>query len=210
MQPIRGLALAACVIGLAGTLWERTEAASDPNTVRCSLKREAAEFKGTCDIPCAVNALAIDIDGQRPNFSCSQPARRVNASVHKQEHFDDWLGTMQGKEPEDPTRFGLIKPKDGKPGVAKMPYGWFALTEATLDGDVLNLTILANRQLPPTQDDTRIIQRAIALLSNTTVWNKQDDRECPANPAKWSVFCARRSLAASIIVSLRCRRCERW
>ena len=60
MQPIRGLALAASVIGLAGTLWERTEAASDPNTVRCSLKREAAEFKGTCDIACAVNTLAID------------------------------------------------------------------------------------------------------------------------------------------------------
>ncbi len=40
----------------------------------------------------------------------------VNASLRQQERFDDWLGTMQGKEPEDPTRFGLIKPKDGKPG----------------------------------------------------------------------------------------------
>ncbi len=97
---------------------------------------------------------------------------------------------MQGKEPEDPTRFGVIKPKDGKPGVAKLPYGWFALTDAKLEGDTLSLTILANRQLPPTEDDIKIIQRAIALLPNTAVWDKQDDRNCEPNPTKWSVFCA--------------------
>lgn len=182
--------LASCLIGLAAPLAWPGEARAETNTVSCALKREGAEFRGSCEIPCAVNALAINIDGLRPGFSCNKPPRRVNATLKQQEKFDDWLGTMEGKEPEDPTRFGVIKPKDGKPGVAKMPYGWFALTDAKLEGDTLNLTIKADRQLPPTEDDIKIIQRAIALLPNTTVWNKNDDRNCPPNPTKWSVFCA--------------------
>ncbi|MGL4243173.1 MAG: hypothetical protein ACRCTI_18825, partial [Beijerinckiaceae bacterium] len=101
--------------------------AAEPNTITCRLKRDGAAFAGTCEIPCAVNALAINIDGPRPGFSCAQPNRLVNATLRPQERFDDWLGTMQGKEPEDPTRFGVVRPKDGKPGVARTPYGWFAL-----------------------------------------------------------------------------------
>lgn len=184
------VALAICAAGFSGVLYAPAQAADDANTLRCTLQRDAAEFRGTCDIPCAVNALAIDIDGQRTDFSCSLPPRRVNASLRQQERFDDWLGTMDGKEPEDPTRFGLVKPNNGRPGVAKTPYGWFALTQATLSADTLNLVIIADRQLPPTQDDTKIIQRAMSLLSDAAVWNKQDNRQCPPNPGKWSVFCA--------------------
>jgi hypothetical protein len=39
---------------------------------------------------------------------------------------------MEGKEPEDPTRFGVIKAKGGRAGVAKLPYGWFALTSTRI------------------------------------------------------------------------------
>lgn len=186
----RSMLLAACV-GMAASIapWPM-QANAESNTVTCALKREGAEFKGTCEIPCAVNALAINLDGPRSNFSCSAPPRQVSASLRPQERFDDWLGTMEGKEPEDPTRFSLIEPRDGKPGVAKLPYGWFALTDARLDGDTLTLRIVANRQLPPTPDDIKIIQRAMALLASDAVWNKQDDRNCSPNPTRWSVFCA--------------------
>ena len=186
----RAAALTVCLLGLATSLTWPSDVHAEPNTVTCALKRDGTEFRGSCEIPCAVNALAINIDGPRPGFNCNTPPRRVSATLRPQERFDDWLGTMEGKEPEDPTRFGLIIPKDGKPGVAKLPYGWFALTAANLDVDTLALTILANKQLPPTEDDIKIIRRAIALLPNTAVWNKQDNRECPPNPTKWSVFCA--------------------
>jgi hypothetical protein len=165
-------------------------AAAEPNTITCSLIRAAEAYQGICRIPCAVNALAINIDGPRPGFSCSAPPREVQARLRAQPQFDDWLGTMQGKEPEDPTRFGVVKPKDGRPGVAKTPYGWFALTESKDEGGALSLTIIANRQLPPTQDDIRITQRARALLASEAVWNKEDNRQCPAGASKVSLFCA--------------------
>ena len=38
--------------------------------------------------------------------------------------------------------------------------------------------------------DIRIIQRAEALLSDEKVWNREDNRICPPNPQKWSLFCA--------------------
>ncbi|MGL4728128.1 MAG: DUF6197 family protein [Bosea sp. (in: a-proteobacteria)] len=165
-------------------------AQAEPNTITCKLMQDGTAYAGTCEIPCAVNALAINIDGPRAGFACTAPDRRVNVTLRQQAAFDDWLGTMQGKEPEDPVRFGVIKPKDGKPGVAKTPYGWFGLTQAKLEGTALDLTIVANRQLPPTQEDIVIIRKALELLASDAVWNKQDDRNCPPSPTKWSLFCA--------------------
>jgi hypothetical protein len=185
----RAASVLAFVLGL-GTMALPQASSAEPNTITCDLKRDGASFTGSCAIPCAVNALAINIDGPRAGFSCTAPNRTVNTTLRAQERFDDWLGTMQGKEPEDPTRFGLLKPKDGKSGVARTPYGWFALTEAKQEGDALKLTILANRQLPPTADDLTIISRAIALIPNTEVWNKEDNRQCPPGQTKISLFCA--------------------
>jgi hypothetical protein len=183
---VRILAAAMLIMALVAP----TPSLAQANIVTCTLQRSGAEYKGTCDIPCAVNALAINIDGPRPGFSCSTPARRVSASLRAQDRYDDWLGTMDGKEPEDPTRFSVIRAKAGQLGVAKLPYGWFSLTEEKLEGDQMILTIDANRQLPPTQADTQILQRAVALLPNIDAWNRQDNRTCPPNAPKLSLFCA--------------------
>jgi hypothetical protein len=165
---------------------------SETNVIQCALQKSGAEFKGFCDVPCLVNALAIDIDGPNKNkkVSCDVSVRRVNATLRKVEQRDDWLGTMEGKEPEDPTRFSLIEGRNGTPGIAKTPFGWFALPNLTLDGDKLALTIAADKQLPPTKDDIRIIQRSLELVADEKVWNRNDDRNCPPPPQKWSVYCA--------------------
>jgi hypothetical protein len=52
------------------------------------------------------------------------------------------------------------------------------------------LTISVEKQLPPTKDDIRIINRSIELLADLKTWNKNDDRTCPPNPERWSMFCA--------------------
>jgi hypothetical protein len=188
-------ALCACLFAilLAGCQWAAPgpaaapPVATPPNTVTCALARDADQVKGTCSIPCMVNALAIDIDGPNPKVSCSESPRQVPATLRKTGSGDQWLGTMQGKHPEDPTRFQIT---GGPGGVAKLPYGWFALSSVQLQGDTLGLIISANKQLPPTQDDIKIIQRAMLLVSDVKVWNKNDDRNCPPTPQKWSVFCA--------------------
>ena len=47
----------------------------------CTFKKGNDAYVGTCSVPCRVNALAIDIDGPRKGFSCSEPERMVNASA---------------------------------------------------------------------------------------------------------------------------------
>lgn len=169
-------------------------ASSEPNAVTCTLQQSGSDWKGTCDIPCMVNALAIDIDGPNPKVSCDTPPRKVNAILRKTGKDGNWTGSMDGKHPEDPTRFDVVSGQNGTPGVAKLPFGWFrlqsAITKPNANADTLELTILANKQLPPTPDDIKIIQRAISLLPDVKVWNKEDNRMCPPNPQKWSVFCA--------------------
>jgi len=164
-------------------------ARAESNTVRCSLQRINDTFSGSCTIPCSVNNLAIDIDGVNPRRACDSPARVVSVTL-KQVQGDNWLGTMQGKEPEDPTRFEISKGKNGAADVAKLPFGWFNLAEFRLEGGGLSLTINADRTVPPTSDDLRIVQRTRQLLSDPGIWNKNDDRRCPPNPQKWSLFCA--------------------
>jgi hypothetical protein len=180
----------AYILFLGSVIAGPTSVRSEPNLVQCILHKVGAEFKGFCSVPCLVNALAIDFDGSNTKVSCNAPPRRVNAMLRKVEQADDWLGTMEGRQPEDPTRFGVIEGHNGALGIAKTPFGWFALQNIEVDGDTLNLVIAANKQLPPTKDDIRIIQRALELVSDVKVWNKDDDRSCPPNPQKWSVFCA--------------------
>jgi len=154
-------------------------------TLTCSLQKAGLEFKGVCEVPCEVNALAVNFDGIRPNFSCHTPPRRVAASLRKAEN-SSWIGTMEGVQPEDPTRFEVVEGAR----VAKVPFGWFALQTAQTDEHGLFLSIATDKQLPPTQDDIRILERTRALLSDEKHWNKQDDRTCRPNPERWSLFCA--------------------
>ena len=164
-------------------------AGAEANTMTCVLERSGNEFRGTCEVPCSVNALAIDIDGPNPKKACDSPPRKVEAAL-RETSDGNWLGTMQGKFPEDPTRFELLVSGGAKSGVAKTPFGWFSLRSEQRDGEALRLTIAANNQLPPTQDDIRIIERAMALLAEEKTWNRDDNRTCPPNPQKWSLFCA--------------------
>jgi hypothetical protein len=179
------IGIALLPIIFAGSVQAGTEA----NTVTCTLAHAGNEFAGTCAIPCSVNALAIDIDGPNPKRACDAPPRTVQAAL-RQVGGHNWLGAMQGKFPEDPTRFELVTGDDKAPGIAKTPFGWFALQDAREENDSLKLSIAANNQLPPTQDDIRIIQRARALLSDEKSWNRADNRTCPPNLQTWSLFCA--------------------
>jgi hypothetical protein len=122
-------------------------------------------------------------------ITCNTPPRTVAATLRCLPS-GAWLGTTEGKHPEDPTRFELRESRAGQPGVAKLPYGWFALQSAQRDGEALTLTVLANRQLPPTVDDIKIIRRALELVADDMAWDREDNRICPPSPTRWSVFCA--------------------
>jgi len=171
---------------LAGFCWAAHVSAQPPGrSLTCSLQKAGTEFKGVCEVPCEVNALAVNFDGIKSNFSCRTSPRRVAASLREVE-AKRWIGTMEGAQPEDPTRFEVAEGLR----IAKLPFGWFALQGTRTDENGLFLSIAADKQLPPTVDDIRILERAEALLADERHWDRQDDRTCRPNPERWSLFCA--------------------
>ncbi len=148
----------------------------------------SAAYKGTCEVTCSVNALGVNFDGLEPKRACTDPLRTVQAELAKTSLDGKWLGTMQGVQPEDPTRFEVVSA--GGSNVGRTPFGWFNIIEMKETAAALSIRMNAERQVRPTAADIAIISRAIALLPNESVWNKNDNRQCPAGQSKISMFCA--------------------
>jgi len=49
---------------------------------------------------------------------------------------------------------------------------------------------LESRDQTITEEDLLILQRAKKILSDESVWDRQDDRNCDENDNSWSLFCA--------------------
>jgi hypothetical protein len=150
-----------------------------------------------------VNALAVNFDGLEAKRVCSSPLRTVNAEVKKISNSQHWLGTMQGVQPEDPTRFEIVS-NLGVPGekvsyVGRTPFGWFAIEKMEQSANGLLVSMNADRQVRPTKSDIGIITRALELIPNENVWNKNDNRQCPAGQIKLSLFCALQNATTEIL-----------
>jgi len=67
---------------------------------------------------------------------------------------------------------------------------------------------LEERDLPVTADDVAILVRAESLLSDTSVWNRTDERECKDDEAtgKRSLFCALQRACIDVLGSYDHRR----
>jgi hypothetical protein len=185
------LVVAAWSAGMTHSAHAQTATAVAGAAMQCSLLASGGVYSGSCDVPCPVNELAVNFKGVKPGFSCDAPPRRVAVNLRSVGSTGAWLGDMPGRQPEDPTRFELLTNRaGGGAGVAKTPFGWFALTKAEQTGDQLSLVMATDKQLPPTADDLKILRRSAELLVNNSVWNKADNRQCPPNPTRWSMFCA--------------------
>jgi hypothetical protein len=165
-------------------------AATWPLAIDCVLDAATNGYAGSCSVPCSVNALAVNFDGVDAARTCDGPPRAVKATLSRTATPGRWLGTMEGVRPEDPTRLEVVPNKSGAGSVARMPYGWFAVSEFREAAPQLHWRVDASRQMRPNADDLAIIDRALVLLPNNGVWNKSDNRECPAGQVKLSLFCA--------------------
>jgi hypothetical protein len=163
---------------------------SNIDIVVCTLKNSGAEYVGTCSVPCPVNALKANFDKLLEACKSDTPPRTVIASLKKIDEKGNYLGKMEGKYPEDPTRFEIADSKYVSTKIAKLPFGWFPLQSISQSSDELILSINAQTILPATPDDIKIMDRALELLSSQDIWNKNDNRICPPNPNQWSLFCA--------------------
>jgi hypothetical protein len=176
--------------GAAATGLLLAQAALAQSEITCDLQRKDAAFEGSCSVPCSVNALAVNFDGADAKRACDGPPRNVMASLKSTSTPGRWLGEMQGVQPEDPKRFEVVPNKTVAGAVGRLPFGWFAVADLQNTPERISLRLDASKQVRPTADDVAIIERATALIPNAQVWNKADNRECPAGQAKLSLFCA--------------------
>ena len=79
---------------------------------------------------------------------------------------------------------------DGGAGVLRTQKGWFAVTAFAATAEGLGFDVDASRKIEPTSLDAEIVRHADALLSSAAVWNRADNRQCPATATTWSIYCA--------------------
>ena len=78
----------------------------------------------------------------------------------------------------------------GGTGIIRTYNGWFPVTAYTARGSALHFQMDTLHEVPPGPLDREILERAAAILSSDSVWNRADNRECPASATTWSIYCA--------------------
>jgi hypothetical protein len=78
----------------------------------------------------------------------------------------------------------------GGSGVLRTVFGWFAVSGLTQSGQTLRFELDASREVPPSELDREILERAAAILSSEPAWNRADNRKCPPAASSWSLYCA--------------------
>jgi hypothetical protein len=78
----------------------------------------------------------------------------------------------------------------GGKGVIRTYNGWYYVTDYVASGDDVRFRVDTTRQVALNALDREIVQRADAILSSNAVWNRADNRKCPATATTWSIYCA--------------------
>jgi hypothetical protein len=75
-------------------------------------------------------------------------------------------------------------------GVIRTYNGWYDVINFSAKGDDMRFQVDTARQIAPNSLDREIIQRADAMFSSDAIWNRADNRKCPASATTWSLYCA--------------------
>jgi hypothetical protein len=86
----------------------------------------------------------------------------------------------------------------GATGVIRTYSGWFAVSAFSHRDSTLRFQIDTSRQVAPTSVDREILRRANEMLSSDSVWNRADNRVCPAGARSWSIYCALHDASVAI------------
>ena len=68
--------------------------------------------------------------------------------------------------------------------------GWFPISDFVARDSTVHFTIDTTHQIAASALDRKIVERADAILSSDAVWNRADNRRCPAGATTWSIYCA--------------------
>ena len=161
---------------LAGTL----QMAAGPALSTCTLRAAGAnQWQGSCP------AL---IEGADATLTLKSAAT-VTSGVWRRDAkpASVWSGTMTA--PEVPATPVEVEVYADHRGVMRSMFGWFTAA-STMEGDTLHIEVDSAHEAPPSAVDREIVERASRILADEAVWNRADNRRCPAEATTWSIYCA--------------------
>jgi hypothetical protein len=79
---------------------------------------------------------------------------------------------------------------EGGSGVIRTYEGWFPVTGFSVNATAMHFQFDGKNEVPPNALDREILERASTVITSDAVWNRADDRKCPADATRWSIYCA--------------------
>jgi hypothetical protein len=83
-----------------------------------------------------------------------------------------------------------IEVYDGGSGVIRTYEGWFPISGFAADANDIRFQFDGKHDVPPNALDKAILERASTVITSEAVWNRADNRKCPADATTWSIYCA--------------------
>jgi hypothetical protein len=105
-----------------------------------------------------------------------------------------WSGEMTDRDGTAPVELEAY----ASSGILRTVYGWFCATNIVATAQGLSFDVDTTQEVPPNDLDREIVQRAAAILSNTSVWNRNDNRRCAPQATTWSIYCAMETATAEL------------
>ncbi len=78
----------------------------------------------------------------------------------------------------------------GGTGVIRTYAGWYPVSGFAIRDSVMRFKIDVVKEVPPSASDKKILERAATIITSDAVWNRADNRKCPAAATTWSIYCA--------------------
>ena len=78
----------------------------------------------------------------------------------------------------------------GGTGVMRTYTGWFAVSAFTAGDAELRFQVDTVKEIPASALDRQVLERAATIITSDSVWNRADNRKCPATATRWSIYCA--------------------
>ena len=78
----------------------------------------------------------------------------------------------------------------GGSGVARTYAGWFPISGFSVSDGTIRFQLAGKQELPANAVDREILEHAATIITSDAVWNRADDRKCPATATTWSIYCA--------------------
>ncbi len=161
------------LLAISGTM------ANAPAIANCRLHQDASHWQGSCG----------RLFEQTPVMTIA-PAKAITTGPWRKDirPASAWTGDMTDEEyTKAPIEMEIY---DDGSGELRTIYGWFPVSGFSMKKRTIQFQLDSSHEVPPSELDRQIIVRAAAILSSPAVWNRSDNRKCPAGATSWSIYCA--------------------